>query len=69
MAVTSAYYDAAVEQSMARSALMLRDHGATDEEVEAVLAQVRADRSADRENHLAQLRQWLDDPQAPAALQ
>ena len=62
-------FDATAEPSFARAELMLRDHGATDEELAAEIAHMRADCVVEREKFLAALLRSIDEPGAPPLLQ
>ena len=56
----------AVEHSLETTADLLRDHGATDEEVEAQLTIQRAELAAWRVQAEAEARRWFSDMSAPS---
>ena len=56
----AAKIDALLEKNLSESEIMLRDRGATEEEIEDFLARTKRDLAAWRTEKLAELRAWLE---------
>jgi hypothetical protein len=61
LAKAIAEMDAHIERALADAEILLRDHGATDEELEAEMAIQRADALDAKARTIAEIQEWFDD--------
>jgi hypothetical protein len=66
MEKTAASFDTHIARGLEHAELLLRDHGATDSEVEIFMAEQRAVLEAQKAEAIAEIRRGLSDWDAPS---